>query len=360
MKNTFLVFCLLSSVVSAQVTHTFSSGFNPQECDELLVLNEGFADTTKAWKFRTSVPGYQFLYRSKSLGLDNVWDLWVRDDSTVVITLRGTTPDQKSLLANAYCAMMPTKGIIKLTKTTSFDYKIAEHEQAAVHGGFLAGFAYLANDARPKIDSLYHAGYRNYIISGHSQGGAIAFCFSSWLYYLGKDNIYPAIKVKTYTSAAPKMGNMYFVYNYDNIMGHEWAFSVTNSSDPVPEMPFTTQQLLSDMNEPNPFVGLKKSLKSRPFIERVFLKSAVNNMRKKAEKSAKSYQKYLRKYSGKFLNGMVPDLEFPEPINSTYFLRPGVPISLIPSKEEAGNTANFHHHLISTYRLLLSKSFENK
>src|SRR5690606_19698819 len=98
---------------------------------------------------------------------------------------------------------------------------------------------------------------------------------------------------------------------------------------------------------------LKENLKSRPFIERVFLKSAVNNMRKKAEKSAKSYQKYLGKYSGKFLKGALPELEFPAPINTTYFLRPGVPISLIPSTEEAAKTANFYHHLISTYRLLL-------
>lgn len=365
MKNKlffFIVALCVSNTIFSQLSHKFSPGFNARECDELFVLNEGFGDTTKEKKYKTAVPEYRFVYRSPAMGLDNVWDLWIRSDSAVVITLRGTTKDPKSLLADFYCAMIPAKGRIVLSETDSFDYKIAEHERAAVHAGFLAGFAYIANDALPKLDSLYKSGYRNYLVSGHSQGGALVYYFSAWLYYLEKDGVYPGMQVKAYATASPKIGNMYFVYDYDHIMRSEWAFSVTNSKDPVPEMPFTTQQLVSDMNEPNPLVALRKGLSQQPLMRRMFLKNAFNKMEKKAVKSSESYQKYLGKYCGKFINDMVPELKLPEPVNTTYFLRPGAPISLIPGRNYFDffkeNNGDYYHHGFKAYRFLLRQSYK--
>lgn len=343
------------------MSYQFSSGFIAQECDDLLVLNEGFADTTKDKKFKTAIPGYKFIYRSKPIGLDNTWDLWLREDSTVVITLRGTTPEQKSMFANLYCAMMPSKGTIQLTKTSSFSYKIAEHERAAVHAGYLAGFAYIANDALSQIDSLYKQGYTNFLISGHSQGGAIAQIFSSWLHYLKKDKVYPNMNIKVYTMATPKYANMYYVYDYDNWMRAEWSFSLTNAYDPVPEVPLTTQ-MMTDINEPNPFSEIKKEFKKQPFIKRMVLNMAFNSMRRKAEKSSKSYQKYLGKYGGNYLKDLTPGLEMPKQVNSTYFLRPGVPISLVPDdlyfKFFKTQQNQYYHHLFPAYRFLLRRQYE--
>lgn len=68
-----------------------------------------------------------------------------------------------------------------------------------------------------------------------------------------KMGIYQNILVKTYASAAPKMGNMYFAYDYDNANRSRWSFSIINTADPVPEIPFTTQQIDIDMNDPNPY-----------------------------------------------------------------------------------------------------------
>lgn len=366
MKNNLFLPILFISITSsfAQLPYKFSSGFNPRECDEILLLNDAFMNRVPVEKFADSVSltEYRFIYRSPSVGLDNLWDLWVRSDSTIVMMLRGTTSDPKSLLADFYCAMIPAKGRVALSETESFDYKIAEHDRAAVHAGFLAGFAYVAYDAQPKIDSLYKAGYRNFLVGGHSQGGALVYYASAWLYYLEKDGVYPNIKVKAYATASPKMGNMYFVYDYDHIMRSEWAFSVTNSKDPVPEMPFTAQQLIPDMNEPNPLVAAKKGLKKQPLFKRMFLTNAYNKMDKKAVKSSKAYQKYLGKFVGKFVGDMVPGLKLPEPVNTTYFLRPGVPISLVPKEayfeffKESGN--DYYHHGIESYRFLLRKQYE--
>ncbi|NGF74831.1 lipase family protein [Fluviicola sp. SGL-29] len=355
---------LVFNNVIAQLSYTFSPGFIPQECDEILQLNDAFMNKVPVERFADSagLTDYRFVYRSPAMGLDNLWDLWVRSDSTVVLMLRGTTGDPKSLLADFYCAMMPATGTVKLSETQSFQYKIAEHEQAAVHAGFLTGFAYIANDAQQKIDSLYKAGYHNYLVGGHSQGGSLVYYVSAWLYYLKKDGVYPDMQVKAYATAPPKMGNMYFVYNYDHIMRSEWAFSVTNSKDPVPEMPFTTQQLAPDMNEPNPLVDARQGLKKQPLIKRMFLSSAYNKMNKKAIKSAKSYQKYLGRYVGKFINGMVPGLQLPDPVNSAYFLRPGVPISFVPEQNYfdfyKDNKSPYYHHGIEPYRFLLRQQYE--
>jgi hypothetical protein len=142
---------------------------------------------------------------------------------------------------------------------------------------------------------------------------------SAWLMQFRKDKVYPGIQVKTYASAAPKMGNIYFVYDYDNAMHGEWSYSIVNTADPIPEMPLTTQQLEIDMNTPNPLINLAKRFDDLPFFKRIVLKHAYNSMRKKARKSSEAYQKYLGGYAGKIIKGMQPGIELPEPVKTTYF-----------------------------------------
>jgi hypothetical protein len=51
------------------------------------------------------------------------------------------------------------------------------------------------------------------------------------------------IRFKTYCSAAPKPGNLYFSYDYeaDNQIG--WSFTVVNGADWVPELPVSIHPL---------------------------------------------------------------------------------------------------------------------
>ena len=186
--------CLLWHISCAQQHTAFVKGFNPAECDELLKLTNAFLDTAKTNTFKGFLPGYRFVYRSGSVGLDNAWDLWIREDSTVVMMLRGTTANAKSIMADFFCAVYPARGQIVLRKADTLDYVLAKSAKAAVHGGFLIGFAFLAEDMRPKVDSLYSAGYRNFMVSGHSQGGALCYLVSAWL--LNQEERYPKIRVK--------------------------------------------------------------------------------------------------------------------------------------------------------------------
>lgn len=90
--------------------------------------------------------------------------------------MRGTTEKPESWLANFYAAMVPAKGEIKLNDTEIFRYQLATNPKAAVHIGWLLGMAYLSKEIAPKIDSLCKTGIKEFLIMGHSQGGAISFC----------------------------------------------------------------------------------------------------------------------------------------------------------------------------------------
>ncbi len=336
-------------------------GFDAQECDALLQLNMAFLDATDTNQFTGFLEGYNLHYRSASLGLDNVSHIWLRQDSTVVIILRGTTANANSILSDFYCAMVPASGTVRLSKEKTFDYQLASDPRAAVHAGFLIGFAYLANDIQGKINDFYAQGYRKFLIGGHSQGGALCYYFSAWLMQLRKQGIYKDIVVKTYASAAPKMGNMYFAYDYDNANRSEWSFSIVNTADPVPEMPFTTQQIAIDMNEPNPILNLMARFNDLPFFKRVILKGAFNKMKKRAEKSSSAYQKYLGKHVGGMIQKALPEMALPPSVKTTYFVRPGVPITLSASQEYLDYFANaprYFHHGIDPYRFLLYQYYD--
>lgn len=365
MKQVILVLtviCMGGTLVAQPVSHQFKPGFDARESEELLQISHAFMDSVGEDRFSSFMAGYRFVYRSPAIGLDNVWDLWVRDDSTVVVALRATTGDVKSLLADFYGAMMPARGEVVIGVGDTIPYHLADHPDAGVHAGWLMGFAYLVKDIKPKTDSLYQAGYRHFLVTGHSQGGALSYLTSAWLWYLGRDNIYPGISVKTYASASPKIGNMYFAYDHDFISKGQWTFSVVNAADMVPEFPFTTQQVDVDMTKPNPYLKLEDAAKKLPFFKRVIVLRAMKKMRKGASTSAKAYQKYFGDFVGKLVKEQLPATALPEAINSTYFVRPGVPITLIPdsayySHFEPIKDGDYYHHGMKPYLYLLKQSY---
>lgn len=184
---------------------------------------------------------------------------------------------------------------------------------------------------------------------------------SAWLMQLRAAGVYKDIQVKTYASAAPKMGNIYFAYDYDNANHSEWSFSIVNTADPVPEMPFTTQQVDIDMNEPNPILNLQKRFSDLPFLKRIVLNNAFNKMKKRAEMSSEAYQKYLGNYVGDFIKNSLPEMILPEPVKTTYFVRPGVPITLSVNQtywDYFKNGPKYFHHGLDPYRFLLRQYYD--
>ncbi len=344
----FLAFTLVCSFTL--FGQKLKPGFDKAEYIELLKVSARFGDSAYVNAF-PAPQQFKPVYRSPVVGLDNRWDLWTSPQSVAVISLRGTTANSVSWLSNFYAAMVPAKGEIQLNDNEKFTYELATNPRAAVHVGWLISTAFLSKDILPKLDSCYRAGIKDVIILGHSQGGAIGFLLTAYLNSLQKQARLPAdIRFKTYCSAGPKPGNLYFAYEYEANTQNGWAYNVVNSADWVPEVPVSIQTV-NDFNTTNPFSGAPGLIKKQKLPQRIVLKHVYNSLSKPALKAQKNYQKYLGKIASntvkKNLNGYLP----PEYYDSNHYVRTGNTIVLLadsayfkkyPDSKEKIFTHHFH------------------
>ena len=99
-----------------------------------------------------------------------------------------------SWLANYYAAMVPAIGTIQLNAGTAFHYQLARDSTAHVHTGWLVALGFLSPTIIEQINTAYRQGIHDFIVTGHSQGGALAILTSSYLYYLREKGELPQAK----------------------------------------------------------------------------------------------------------------------------------------------------------------------
>ncbi len=354
---------LLGNTVNRSAAQSLKPGFDPTEYIELLKVSAQFGDSTYVSTF-PKPERFKAVYRSPVVGLDNVWDLYA-NPTTAVISLRSTTANSVSWLGNFYAAMVPATGEVQLSDTQTFSYQLADNPRAAVHVGWLVATGFLANDILPKIDSCYRQGIKNVIVTGHSQGGAIAFLLTAHLYSLQRQGKLPTdIRLKTYCSAGPKPGNLYFAYDYEAMTQGGWAYNVVNSADWVPEVPFSIQTI-NDMNTTNPFGGADEAIRKQPFFKRLVLRHVYNGLSKPAIKAQENYQKYLGKVASKSVQKNLTGYQSPDYYNSSHYVRTGNTIVLksTPAYYERypdSKTKIFAHHFHPPYLYLAEQQFTGK
>ncbi len=368
MKQFFLsiFLCLTFSGTMAQTA--LKPGFDPVEYKEMLEITAMQIDTP--WtNHKGSLPfpeKYKFTYRSPVVGLKNQWDLWLRADSQVaVISIRGTTGDADSWMENFYAGMIPSSGKITIDTNYTFHYKLAQDTNAYVHAGWTLALAYLSPTLIQKINECYNSGVREFIILGHSQGGAIAFLTRSYFFY-SKGVIPEGITFKTYCSAAPKPGNLYYAYDFDFITRNGWAYRVVNSADWVPEVPFSIQTV-SDFNRVNPFKNLDKSLRKASLTKRIAVKYLYNDMSGSLNKAQKKFTKRLGKSVGKGVAKKLPDLKMPKYVNCQLYIPCGSPVILQAGSAEYNRRFDnvhpphaFVNHMMQPYYFLLEEHYLKK
>lgn len=360
-KALFILSCVaLSQMVSGQV---LQPGFDKAEYIETLKINYKTHIAVDKWKEQTAVPDpqeFSFVYRSPTVAFDNIWDLWIHKDKPVaLIAVQGSVQTEASFLANLYAAMIPAQGELQLDKDFLFKYKLAQHPQAAVQVGWFVAMAYLSKTIESKIDSCYKAGIKDFILTGHSQGGGITFMLNAYLQHLQLDHKLPQdIRFKTYCSAGPKPGNLFFAYDYEKMTEGGWAYNVVNTADWVPDVPFSVQTI-DDFTSVNPFRGAKAMIKKQKFPANIALKYAYNRLSKPSLKAQKNYEKYLGKMVSKAVKKHIPDFNTPEYYKSNYYVRTGNTIVLYPDEtyfklysNDPANPNIWQHHLPVQYLFL--------
>jgi hypothetical protein len=359
MNKFLLVFSFAFLIIFKLPAQHLRPGFDKTECITLLEMGAGFGDSTYAAALPKPVD-YQMIYRSPVTGMDNCWDLWVNHKGTAVISLRGTTKEAASWLENFYAAMVPAKGELQLADSFHFKYSLTANPRAAVHIGWLIGTAYLSRDILPKIDSLYKTGTKDFIITGHSQGGALSFLMTSYLYSLQKENRLAAdIRFKTYCFAGPKVGNLYFAYDYEAMTQYGWSYNTVNSADWVPETMISIQTV-DDFNNTNPFTNAKAIISKQSFPKNLVLKHFYNQMDQPSRKAEYRFQQCLGNFLEKYVQKSLPGFKPPVYYNSMDYVRVGNTIVLLADADyyklfpDNPNTP-FVHHLHPAYYFLVQK-----
>lgn len=360
MKKTLLIlFIILHHSLQAQ---SLKSGFEKQEFIDLLKLSMHQMDTP--WvDMAIDIPDkYELFYRSPMAGLENRFDLWINPIKKVAaINVRGSNGTRPSWLENFYSAMVPAQGSIQLNDSTTFEYLVANNPKAAVHTGWLLGMTSTAPMVKEQLLEVYNSGYRDFYISGHSQGGAIATLLTAYLIKQKETGELPQdMHFKTYCSAGPKPGNLFFAYEYEQATQGGWSYNVINPHDWVPQTPFSVQTI-DDFSKTNPFTDAKKSIKELKFPIDIVARQIFNQLNKPTMKARKNFQKTLGDRAATIIiKKDLPQFQEPEYFESVNYTRCGQQIILVTDQEYHEKYPDtkedlFTHHRPQVYLYLIQK-----
>ena len=186
----------------------------------------------------------------------NAWKLYQKTGSDIyVVAIRGTI-DTKGSIAADLIATSTSAHVQIQAKQNPYrlvSFTLAETPQAETHLGWTYGMAELMFDTRDGILRVLHDpalvrhGSR-ILITGHSQGAAIATLVHAFLHYAITD---PTDKfalrdsgftLKSYVFAQPKPGNWQFAMDFSRIAASKGtAFVINNNLDWVPQTPLSIE-----------------------------------------------------------------------------------------------------------------------
>ena len=139
-----LLSLLLTLSLFAGAQSKLQPGFDPKEYGDLLSLAFHSSSIPDSVERKTTKDTYQQIYRYPEMGLLNRWTLYLRDDNTGIINIRGTVNNTTSWMANFYAPMIPATGSLQLNDSTVFNYQLADNRQATVHAGWTIVLGHLA------------------------------------------------------------------------------------------------------------------------------------------------------------------------------------------------------------------------
>ena len=186
----------------------------------------------------------------------NAWKLYRKIGSDIyVIAIRGTIDTKGSIAADLIATSTPAHVQIQAKQNPYrlVSFTVAETPTAETHLGWTYAMAELMFDSDVGIlrvlrdPALVRHGSR-ILITGHSQGAAIATLVHAFLHYAIVDSTDKfglrdsGFTLKSYVFAQPKPGNWQFAMDFSRIAASKsTAFVINNNLDWVPQTPLSIE-----------------------------------------------------------------------------------------------------------------------
>lgn len=357
MKKTALAIAILALSHVATSAQSLKPGFDRDEYIECLCMTSHMDSLSVDTKYMSPEPTkFKKVYVAKKTGFDNSWELWDNGKGVCAVLLRATVSTMRSWGANFNAGMVRAVGTCYVGQEKSYD--LCADSTACVHSGWVAGLMTMADDIKSKMDSCYKSGCRDFIICGHSQGGALSYLATAMVRRMQANGQMPKdFRVKTYASAAPKPGDYVFAMNYE-AMTRGWSITVVNADDWVPETPLSVQRP-TDFRPTNPFAQMDDLTANMGTLQKARIGFLYNKINKPTSKSVKNLTKYLGNVMGEMLEDANDWFERPDYADCANYARCGQTYVLMPDAEYhakhplKATDAFEHHQYISYYELAL-------
>lgn len=233
-----IIFLLQTIVLFGQL----KPGFNVNEAKSTIAMCNSFNFVKQFNSANSIIPeGFNLSYTSDVMSMDNKFEIY-ENGNIGIINYRGSTNKVISWVENCYSAMIPASGTITIDGEQS-EYTFSNEQEAAVHAGYGLTIVVLSKTLKEQISALNSKGIYNIIITGHSQGGALATLTRAYLENLPNRALSSKNTFKTYAYAQPMSGNKEFAIDYNNRFSEKGtSYSIINPNDPVPYMPFNYEE----------------------------------------------------------------------------------------------------------------------
>lgn len=317
-----LFLIVLTFAASSAVLAQHRSGIDPQEVKEMIALANSYPYLDLYGDDSSIIPkGYKKVYTSPVVGMDNMFQVYVKGNRGV-ISFRGSTDKKSSWLENIYSAMIPVQGEIKIPSRT-FHYQFGLDTASNVHSGYALSIAYLEPLVITQINDLNKKGIYQIYITGHSQGGALSVLMRSQLEYGSKRDISSKNDFKVYTFAQPMSGNKAFVQEYNKkFCAQGKSYSFVNPDDMVPQMPASYNDSTFLKDNIVALFSREDQIDKSQLVKQGLMLLFEDKLRGTVHKFGESVSKQIQKELG--------EVSLPEPTQSINYAQVGNQVLLPP------------------------------
>ncbi|WMX16215.1 lipase family protein [Aureispira sp. CCB-E] len=312
--------CLLFGLLLLAGSTSFAQlreGFDPDEVKALIAMCNSYTFQDLYGSDAQITPkNYQKVFTSPTIGMDNKFQVYTKG-TVGVINFRGSTNQIVSWVENMYSAMIPAKGVITLDKV-EHPYCFAQDTGAAVHSGYALAVVLLSPTILEQISQLNQKGIYDILITGHSQGGALANMTRAYLENLPKGTLSSKNVYKTYAFANPMCGNKNFAEEYyARYCENNMSYTIINPADLVPSMPMHYQEQGKILS--------KERLKAWIFGQESFdiRKIGLEMVIRKFEKSLKDYVNSSNRLIEKMVSASYGSVDMPDYIRDINYYQVG-------------------------------------